>query len=53
MERKNPAELPRRVEQRGRNREEAVRNRVDANAWHNAVKQKVDIFSPQLLFFRS
>jgi hypothetical protein len=39
---KNPAELPQEAEQRGRNREEAVRCRIgnDGNIWANNVKSK-------------
>jgi hypothetical protein len=40
-ERKNPAELPvRQVEQRGRNREEAMKVRVDINPAVREVKEK-------------
>ena len=37
---KNPAELPVKVVQRGRNREEAVRTRFDLKATKSEVKDK-------------
>jgi hypothetical protein len=37
---KNPAELPVKVEQRGRNREEAVQNSADLNGLARKVKKK-------------
>ena len=37
---KNPAELPEKVEQRGRNREEAVQNTADLNRGVSNVKKK-------------
>lgn len=43
-QRKNPAELPLLVEQRGRNREEASTNEYDRNRVEKAVKRKRDIF---------